>query len=462
MVYAVLDIETTGKRVGQARITEICVVRMEEDKVINKFVSLINPQMPIPKFITQLTGIDDDMVRSAPNFEEVAERIVEITENAVVVAHNVNFDYPILRSEFKYLGYNFKRKKLCTVRLAKRLMPGKFSYSLGRLCSSLGIPLVNRHRAEGDTDATVILFQRLMQLDSDGIIFDSFLNSRKTFLRSNVDRETFAKLPQRPGVYFFKNSENKIIYVGKAIRIKERVLSHFYSKSESERSLCAATNDIDFIETGNELVALLMEAEEIQKHLPEFNSVQKKSRIPYCIVHYTNQKGIIQLALDRKSALDLGVRPFQRREGAIEKLTELCKEFDLCPKYSGLQRIKGGCGHPANLDCSGVCRGMEDIEEYNRRAKSAIAALSDSRRNYAIVENGRSREELAFVLVRDGSYQGYGFYNHDDFVQGFLELENFLIPQRNTFYTTRIISSYLNDKTRKIRLMVPELIHSDV
>ncbi len=165
MQYAIVDIETTGKGIHDNRIIEICVVRTDGKKVVDKFVSLVNPRRRVPEFITALTGIDDDTLRDAPPFEEVAQRIVAITKDAVFVAHNVNFDFPIVRSEFRALGYDFKREKLCTKRLAKKLMPEKFSYGLGRLCSTLGIPLIDRHRAEGDADATVILFHRLLDLD---------------------------------------------------------------------------------------------------------------------------------------------------------------------------------------------------------------------------------------------------------------------------------------------------------
>ncbi|MGB7393359.1 MAG: exonuclease domain-containing protein, partial [Pricia sp.] len=312
LIYSVVDIETTGKGIRDNRITEICVIRTDGERILDKFVSLINPRRRVPSFITGLTGIDDDMLRDAPPFEEVAQHIAEITEDAVFVAHNVNFDYPIVRSEFRALGYDFKRRKLCTKQLAKKLMPGKFSYGLGRLCSTLGIPLVNRHRAEGDADATVLLFHRLISLDDNGKVFAAHLDGRKKELAPLVDRKMISGLPQSPGVYYFKDSKEEVIYVGKAVRIKDRVLAHFYRKDDTEHELCRSTATIDYVDTGNELVALLLEAHEIQEHNPKFNVVQKKLRLPYQIVHYVNRKGIVQFGLDRKSALDLGARPFFR------------------------------------------------------------------------------------------------------------------------------------------------------
>lgn len=458
MDYVVVDIETAGKGIKNNRITEICIVRMNEETILDKFVSLVNPQVRIPNFITGLTGIDDDMVRTAPLFEEIAEKIIEITEDAVFVAHNVTFDYSVLRSEFRYLGYNFNRKKLCTVRLARKLMPGKLSYSLGRLCSTLSIPLINRHRAEGDTDATVILFQRLMSLDDNGIVFDSFLNSRNTGLSPNIDREIIGNLPQRPGVYYFKDAHGKIIYVGKAVRIRERVLSHFYDKKNKEYELCQATSTIDFLETGDELIALLLEADEIQNHYPLYNVAQKKLRAPYCIVYYTNRKGIIQFAIDRKSAADLGAVTFYRREEAVVRLMQICEEFVLCPRFSGLQNSKEGCSHYCLKDCNKVCEGKESVAIYNIRAKRAVLELHKNRENYAIMCKGRTDQEHGFVLVKGSLYQGYGFFDNDQGIKDIEELETFLIPKKNTYHTMRIITSYMNANPKSNKIMVPETI----
>lgn len=461
MEYVIVDIETSGRSKHQTRITEICAIRIKDSDIVDKFVTLVNPRVRIPDYITGITGIDDTMVRDAPSFEEVAERIVEITRNAVFVAHNVNFDYTVLRSEFRHLGYEFKRQKLCTVRLSKKLIPGMFSYSLGKLCASLAIPLENRHRAEGDADATRILFDRLYILDDDGIIFDSFLNSRKKKLPANLDSTTIAKLPQRPGVYFFRNGEGNIIYVGKAIRIKERVLSHFYYKMKKDLQLCAETRAIDFVETGSELLALLVEADEIQRHLPQFNLVQKKLRPPYCVVHYKNQKGIIQFAIDRKSAMDLGSIVFYNRERAVERLRKLCSDYELCPKYTGLGGRKTPISSCADCDCKKICEGKESIAIYNIRAKRATAGLYRELADYAILLEGRADNEHGFVLIRDNVYRGYGFFEKDRAISGLFDLEAFLIPLKNTYHTSRIIHSYLSTNPKSSRLMVPETISAE-
>lgn len=151
-LFAVIDVETTGGGINGNRLTEICVVLLRGSRLVDKFTSLINPEKKIPRQITALTGIDNDLVADAPKFFEVAKKVEEITRNAIFVAHNVNFDYNVLRNEFRDLGFEYTRRKLCTVRLSRKLIPGLTSYSLGRLCDSIKIPISNRHRAEGDTD----------------------------------------------------------------------------------------------------------------------------------------------------------------------------------------------------------------------------------------------------------------------------------------------------------------------
>ena len=165
-MYTVIDIETTGLSPKKEKITEIAIYVFDGIKVIDEFVSLINPERPIPYFITRMTGITNEMVESAPKFYEIAKKIIEITESRLFVAHNAAFDYGFVKEEFARLGYDFKRKKLCTVKLSKKLIPGRKSYSLGKLTSELGINIKGRHRAAGDAIATVELFDLLLKTDA--------------------------------------------------------------------------------------------------------------------------------------------------------------------------------------------------------------------------------------------------------------------------------------------------------
>jgi DNA polymerase-3 subunit epsilon len=443
--YSVVDIETTGNRMSNNRMTEICIVRMLGSEVIEKYTTLIDPESLIPDFITGLTGIDNEMVAAAPLFSEVAEEIERMTRDSIFVAHNVNFDYNIIRNEFKRLGCDFKRKKLCTVRLSRELIPGMNSYSLGKLCNSLGISLENRHRAEGDTDATVTLFQRLLAIDQDGEEFTKFLkgsNKEGTF-PPHLDRSLFDELPDTPGVYLFKNQAQKVIYVGKAIDIKKRVLSHFYSKTSKSYLMCQEIFHIEHIPTGNELVALLQEADLIKQYYPKFNSAQKKPRAAYQILHYKNQLGVIQFAVGLVKSYDYSIVTHYNRAHAVEQLEQLAADFNLCPRYCSFKTQTDCTSHYKLKNCKGVCKKTELVSLYNIRASQAIGSLHDQNPNYIIKQSGRTLEESCFVMVKDGEYQGYGYLDQQASIATMEDCEDFLDRKAANYHTNQIIRSYL-------------------
>lgn len=444
-LFAIIDVETTGDGINGNRLTEVCIVLMKGPLIIRKYTSLINPEKNIPSQITALTGIDNELVVNAPKFYEVAKEIEEITRNAIFVAHNVNFDYNVVRNEFKELGFDFNRKKLCTVRLSRKLIPGLFSYSLGRLCDSINIPIVNRHRAEGDTDATVILFQRLLSLDMDGVVIRSFLHahSKQATLPPHLSAEQVYELPETAGIYLFKDKQHKVIYAGKAINIKKRVLSHFYDKMTKEYQLGQETYYIDHETTGNELMALLLESEHIRKHYPKYNQAQKRPGITYQIISYINQRGIIQLAVGKTKVIRDSVGTFYSRGLATEKLEQLCETFKLCPRYCTLQSNVEVCSHYRIKNCEGICEGSERVDEYNIKVKLAIASLEKQSATFVIREKGRHFEEEAFVLVKQGRYQGYGYIDAEVQILEIEDYEPFLKIQPATYHTNKILSGYL-------------------
>lgn len=444
-LFAVIDVETTGGGINGNRLTEICVVLLQGDKVIDKYTSLINPEKEIPRYITGLTGIDNAMVADAPKFHEVAKKVEEITRDAIFVAHNVNFDYNVLRNEFLDLGFDYTRRKLCTVRLSRKLIPGLFSYSLGRLCDSINIPISNRHRAEGDTDATVILFQRLLSLDKDFRVINSFLHarSRQATLPPHIEAEQIHNLPESPGIYLFKDRQHKVIYAGKAINIKKRVISHFYDRMSKEYQLGQETYHIDYETTGNELIALLLESECIRKYYPVFNRAQKRPGPVYQIVSYLNQKGVLQLALERTTKSRESIGTFYSRALAQEKLEYLCREFKLCPKYCSLQANVEECSHYEIVSCEGICSGKEEVAAYNEKVTAAITSLEKESSTYVIKGKGRSFEEESFVLVKDGKYQGFGYIGQHEQVSTLRDFEPFIKRQPATYHTHKILSNYM-------------------
>lgn len=178
VLFSILDLETTGGKFNEEGITEIAIYKFDGIKIIDQFISLINPQIPIQPYVKQLTGINNKMLLNAPKFYQVCKRVLEITNNTILVAHNASFDYRMLKVEFNRLGYDFNIPQLCTVNISKKLIPDKNSYKLGRLAKSLGISISNRHRASGDAMATVELFKLLLKKDKNNDILNNIIKQK--------------------------------------------------------------------------------------------------------------------------------------------------------------------------------------------------------------------------------------------------------------------------------------------
>ncbi|WP_210423720.1 exonuclease domain-containing protein [Croceivirga thetidis] len=445
VLYTIIDIETTGNGLKGNKITEISIFKFDGEQVVDEFTSLVNPQCPIPFFITGLTGIDDQTVAKAPIFEEIAPKVLELTEDCIFVAHAVNFDYGVIKEEFRQLGVDFVRKKLCTVRLSRKLIPGLRSYSLGKLCSAINIPITDRHRARGDAHATVLLFQQLLQKPDSEKVIATFLNARsqEATLPPNLDRAVINGLPNQPGVYYFYGKNQEIIYVGKAKNLKKRVLGHFYDKSEHEIRLCREIEHIEYTLSGSEIIALLMESAAIKKNWPKYNRAQKRRVKQYGIFSYEDRRGLIHLGYGPLSKTTSPLQVFNSVTDCRAFLTSVCNAYSLCPKYCQLLDSKIECSKNMVFECSGVCENKESVQDYNERAAQALLALRKKEETLFLKEKGRTPEEDAILYLKDGQYMGYGFVPKTATISTDADLEPFIELQTNTRETQLLVESYL-------------------
>lgn len=252
-MYAILDIETTGGKFNEEGITEIAIYKFDGHTTVDQFVSLVNPEKPIQEFVVKLTGINNKMLRNAPKFFEVAKRIVEITKDVTLVAHNAEFDARILKTEFDRLGFDYQRNSICTVELSRKLIPDENSYSLGKLCKSLGIPMSDRHRASGDALATVQLFKLLLDKDNNKEIVQ---NSIKYFDNRDVKDKMIAILeaiPDKMGIYYIHNTDGKVIFIGRGQNLKSEVTKLFIKQSKRAIKIQERVDTVSYQFTGNEL-----------------------------------------------------------------------------------------------------------------------------------------------------------------------------------------------------------------
>jgi DNA polymerase-3 subunit epsilon len=447
-MYAIVDIETTGGYAENHRITEVAIYLHDGIQVTDSFHTLINPGRNIPYYITGLTGITTEMVLDSPQFEEIAEDLLKRLEGKIFVAHNAHFDYSFLKKEFEQVGINWQSKKLCTVRLSRKIIPGLRSYSLGSLAESLGIEIINRHRAGGDAAATAKIFDQLLRRDRDGYIIKVLKrNSGETILPPNLAKEEFDRLPALPGVYYFLNANGNVIYVGKAINIKKRIAGHFTGDAR-EWSRSKIRNEIHHITyelTGNELIALILESQEIRRLWPKYNQAQKFRVEEWGVFDYEDRNGYLRFSVN---VVARGARPlvrFSTKGEAWNFLWEKVRDYELCPKLCGLQLSKGLCFDYQSGGCHGACMGIESVKLYNARVEQAIRAFRDEGETVAIIGKGRNIDEQSLVLVERGAYVGFGFFDREASISDFESAKNYIKPSIETSTVQNLINSYITN-----------------
>jgi DNA polymerase-3 subunit epsilon len=411
MLYAVTDLETTGGSIKNSKITEISIFLTDGEKIIDEFTSLVDPEQPIPYFISQLTGINDEMVEDAPKFFELAKQIIEFIGDAVFVAHNVGFDYNILRSEYRSLGFEFRKEHMCTVKSSRKIIPGYASYSLGKLTNELGIDLVGRHRARGDALATAELFHLLH--DTNLELLHSFIQSDliPKHLHPGLDFDAIEEIPKQTGVYKFYDEESRLIYIGKSKNMRSRVQQHL--KNNTSKKGINMSKEIVRVEydiTGSETIALIHESNLIKKHKPQFNRQLRKDNFPYGLFMFEDGKGYVNLHIDStKKRTDQPITTFSNKKEGVSFLEHVVEEYQLCQKLTGLYPTQSACFHYHTKECFGACIAEEAPEDYNQRVKRLIDRLNFDLDNFFIIDQGRNSSELGLLMVERGTFIGYGY-----------------------------------------------------
>ncbi len=453
-MFAIIDIETTGGSAKLERITEVAVYLHDGNKVTDEFVSLVNPERNIPYFITNLTGITNEMVENAPRFYEIARTIVELTEGRTFVAHNARFDYSFIRQEFKSLGYNFKRNIIDTVALSRKLFPGHRSYSLGNICNDLKIEINGRHRAAGDALATVKLFEILLKTDREinGNRSDLIRNTRISKLNPKLNISKIESIPDEPGIYYLYNEEGDLIYIGKSRNLQQRISTHLSNNTTNRamemRDLIA---DIDWEPTGSELIALLRESFEIKDNKPFYNRAQRRSGFQWGIYSFTDNEGYLNFKYGTIDSEENPLSVFTSRARAKSKLTSLVETYELCQKLAGLYECNGPCFQYQVGICRGACCGKESSSVYNERAFKASEEFVFARRNFLIIDKGRNEEERSAVKIINGKYIGYGYFNINEIGFGLAAVHDCIKPASDNRDIQVILKSYLrNNRVEKI------------
>lgn len=453
-MYAIVDIETTGGYASNNDITEVAIVLHDGEKIVKRFETLIRPVRAIPYHIQVLTGITPQMVEDAPSFEEVAPAIFELLDGNIFIAHNVNFDYSFLKHHLSLAGYELHNNKLCTVRLSRKVFPGFMSYSLGNLCISLGIDIANRHRAGGDADATVRVFELLLA--------NNGLEHIKTFVKKgakeqslppHLPKEEVEKLPYTPGVYYFHDQKGKVIYVGKAKNLKYRVRSHFSHNGAGRQRQEFLRNiySISFELCATELMAFILESVEIRRLWPAYNSSQKRFTPNFGLYLYEDGRGYMRLAIDKKKKNLTPVYTFNLLVEGHRLVKRMIDEFGLCPKLCFIQTDDTACIGVAADTCKGACEQRERAVDYNKRVQRALDFLDENLPTFALVDEGHRAVEQSCILIEKGRFYGMGYLPEDCAVADLDSLKTYLTRYPENDYIRGLVYQHIEQFPHKKR-----------
>ena len=409
-MFAIVDIETTGGAPKHSAITEICILLYDGVQLVDRYQTLIQPGQSIPHYITALTGISDAMVADAPRFEEIAHDVFDRIKDAVFVAHNASFDYSFLYHFLQQAGFSWRAKKLCTVRVGRKLFPGLSSYSLGNFCRSVGIEVADRHRAFGDAEATLALLQLFQQQSGWTDVIKQVDKSRPGGwqLPLAISESAIQALPETPGVYQFFDASGKRLYVGKAKRVKQRVLSHFQGVDLSSRrqDWMQRITRIEVVPCRTELEALVRESLLIQRFWPAYNVSQKQPRQYFGIYRFTDQRGYTCLTLERyRSHLDAVWTGFHQTEGWTV-LRQLVDTYGLCPALCGLDIQPKQPTYWSSLPTP---------SDYRDQVETAIDAYHQTQPSFlTLIAPATDEEGAIVVLVERGALVAMGNWPLDE------------------------------------------------
>ena len=456
--YVFVDVETTGARADRERVTEVAALRVEDGQIVKVVHTLLNPDKPIPYQITQLTGITNDMVADQRRFDDIADELLELFDNATMVAHHVRFDYSFLKAEFKRSGMQFRPTQLCTVKLSRYLYPHQGRHRLSDVIAAHSFSFTSRHRAYDDAYVLWQFWQKIHDdFDSERLLSAFSTQHHRPSIPAYVDRDHVDALPHAPGIYVFENEKGYPLYIGKSIDIKKRVMSHFTRDTEEykEFKISSAVRSIRCEQTVGELSALLLESKRIKEYLPLYNRRLRRKNTLMVSVSEPNEGGYIAVSqkeflMDKLPAPEAILAVHVRRGMAKQTLLKLIKTFDLCPKLCGVEKGKGPCFSYQLGKCRGACIGKEPASTYNKRLKVAF--------EHRGVESWPYSGPILVVEGKPGSHQ-QGFIVHNWVITDTVELtdsgEAMKSPYMEVFdYDAyQIVESYLRRSSSNMKIV---------
>lgn len=429
-VFAVIDVETTGGQLYEDRITEIAIFLTDGQKIVDKYSTLVNPQRKIIPFVSKLTGITDAMVANAPTFAEVADKIEEMTSDAIFVAHNIGFDYSVVKREFKRIGKGFRRNNLCTVKLAQKTIKDQPSYSLGNLCDNIGIKVEARHRAFGDAEATTFLLHKIIA--ENGLDFVKKMSSEQVQhleLRGGLTPQMIDSLPEDPGIFRFLDKKGKILFLKSAKNIYAEV-SKFLEKEISNpvyEKMLDKISAIDAQVVNSFIISQLQEIEEIRTIKPPFCKAAYSRPFPVGI--YESQEPDQKSFFVERNPNGNALWRFSTEKGAHKYLKTFIKSHQL--------QIPPLPASKSYLDI---------LKQQDQKVHKALTSKLYPYRSFFLVREVPFANVVYLVYVEDFVYQGYAEVDMELFDGNIDTMKDSIVLCDNNPHSQRILQTYLRKK----------------
>lgn len=452
---AFVDIETTGVSPLNNRMIEIGIIRINPDASLKSYTTLVNPDQPLSYFIKNMTGIEQSEVDEAPRFEEVSSDIKSMLENAVFIAHNARFDYSFIQSEFGRFGHLFSAKTLCTVQLSRKLYPAMKRHSLAHIIETFQIPVLCRHRALDD--AKVMYEWLRISGETLGIqtVQDTILLLMKERVKKTaVPEEQLSSVPAVCGTYLFRDTENRAVYVGRGLNLKQRVWSHLHNSSlrPKEKKIAELSAEVEYFRTPGELSAFIKAEELIRAEDPILNKKILRHQKSVACTEYKTSKGYksirIKPMLKTDPLKETVVGTFKSKKHAVRALNILGREYCLCEKWCG-SGTGNQCPESHSEFCSGACRNEENPESYNLRFDKAFKNIRFPEWTFLkpvlITEHGNSDSVGTAFLVDKWCIQAVIHFEE--------ECQNVSIQDENFRWDAYlIIRKYLNGRKKNLTI----------
>lgn len=430
-MYAIIDVETTGGSPKRERIIEIAIIKSNGEKIIDSYQTLVNPEKTIPPFVSNLTGISNEMVEQAPLFEEIAAQVEAFTKGCVIVAHNAHFDYGFIKNEFRYIGQYYQRDRICTVKLTQRALPGLEGYSLGKLAKHFNIDHADKHRAYADAEATTELLHILLR-EANPKILAQFMH--RSYIHNppeiNIPEKQLIAVPEETGVLHFYDKTGQILYILKSHDLYTRItdMLFYFNPNTHKGNMLQKATGISYTTTGSEILAQILEIEQIYKHRPAYN---KKTYGLNLVEMSTNKDkyGYYNIHLSRSNKIAKKGTYFSNFYEANSQIGSLAKLHKLCPILCTRQtNANGTCEYFEKKLCQGACVKQEENTTYNKRVERALKKLRYKHANFILIDEGPDMLTSTAFVIQNNTCIGYTIVEKTSTIENPADLINQITP----------------------------------